>query len=402
MNRNGSPRATVGPSADVAVVAEDPWVLGGLRSHALAFWRSLSELQREPHLFYLSRTRSVSGLRRALALRSREEAYPPLAGTTYPCFFRGLPAPNHLLGAARIAASIRSSRSIWVLATAGHHGYGAVLSRRPYACWLGTGLTEEWEARRRHTSRSRRIAFALNGPLLQRLEREVIRNAAFVFATSPTSRRAVAAAGALPLEAVKILPIPIEATTFAPEPDDVWGRRLERPTIVFLGRADDSRKNVGLLIDAFRSLRSRLPDARLRMIGRPPPRAVQARIGDGVEVLGEVASVTKVLRTGSLFVLPSLQEGFGIAVAEALASGVPAVVTPCGGPETLVRNSGGGVVLTSFAVEELVETMTALLTDETRLAVMRARGRDFVVREHAPAQVRKRLAATLAELDSLC
>jgi glycosyltransferase involved in cell wall biosynthesis len=388
-------------ASDVAIVAEDPWLLGGLRSHALGLWRSLSELGRNPHLFYLSRTRSVSGLRRVVALRSREEAYPPLVGTTYPCFLRGLPAPNHILGAARIAGSIRASRSIFVLATAGYQGYGAVLSGRPYACWLGTGLMDEWEARRGRTARSRRVAFGLNGPLLQRLEREVIREAALVFATSPASRRTIASAGALPLDSVRILPIPIDAAAFAPEPDEVWQRRLEQPTIVFVGRADDARKNVGLLLEAFRALHTRVPEARLRIIGRPPPHALRARIGERVELLGEVESVVDHLRTGSLFVLPSLQEGFGIAVAEALACGVPAVVTPSGGPEALVRNSGSGVVLTSFAVEELVEAMAALLGDQARLATMRASGRDFVVREHAPERVRQRVAAALAELDAL-
>ena len=105
------------------------------------------------------------------------------------------------------------------------------------------------------------------------------------------------------------------------------------------------------------------------------------------------------LRGAALFVLPSLQEGFGIVVAEALAAGVPAVVTPSGGPEELVRASGGGEVLSGFDPEELADRVAALLGDRDRLLAMRRRGHAYVVREHDPAHLREALARALEELD---
>jgi D-inositol-3-phosphate glycosyltransferase len=112
-----------------------------------------------------------------------------------------------------------------------------------------------------------------------------------------------------------------------------------------------------------------------------------------------VASVAEILRRATLFVLPSLQEGFGIVVAEALASGIPVLVTPCGGPEDLVRDSHGGEVMSSFDPEELAERAEALLRDAERLGEMRRSGRTYVVREHDPARLRDALAEALEVLD---
>ena len=135
--------------------------------------------------------------------------------------------------------------------------------------------------------------------------------------------------------------------------------RLERPTVVFVGRADDPRKNVASFSQAWPLVRSQRPERPLRLVGRAPAGPLPA----GVEAAGEVASVAEELRRASLFVLPSLQEGFGIVVAEALASGSPVVVTPCGGPEELVRASGGGTVLADFEPGTLAEALVAALAD---------------------------------------
>jgi glycosyltransferase involved in cell wall biosynthesis len=112
-----------------------------------------------------------------------------------------------------------------------------------------------------------------------------------------------------------------------------------------------------------------------------------------------VDSVAELIRSAALFVLPSRQEGFGIVVAEALAAGVPVLVTPSGGPEALVRESGGGEVLSGFEPGELAESAAALLGDHARLLAMRRRGHAHVVREHDPTHLRDALREALEQLD---
>ena len=79
-----------------------------------------------------------------------------------------------------------------------------------------------------------------------------------------------------------------------------------------------------------------------------------------------------------------------------MAAGLPVVTTPSGGPEALVRDSAGGVVLSGFTADELADDHCDLLADPDGLAEMRRRGREYVAREHSPARLRELLAEALA------
>jgi len=292
-------------------------------------------------------------------------------------------------------SSVRSARSAWVVSTIATAGGAAPRSRRAYGCWIGTSLDDEWRGRRANLPGAHRAAFALSLPALRRLERAVLRGAAGLYTTSRGSRRAVAKAAGLDESAISVLPIPVDVGLFTPESDDDWTERLERPVLVFVGRASDPRKNVGLLLDAMRLIRARIPAARLRLIGEPPT----APLPEGVESIGVVDSLPEHLRTASLFVLPSRQEGFGIVAAEALAAGVPVLSTRSGGPEELLEQSGGGRLLESFHPDELATAAADLLEDAATLVAMRRRGREYVEREHAPAAFVAALERALRELD---
>ena len=348
------------PVADLAVLGPDPGFRGGGAAQLQAFLAAATALGRIPEVHH----------------------------GRMPSRLRPFDAVNQVVFGRTVAGRLRDARDVWVVATSASSGYGAPLSGRPYSAWVGTGHEEEWAGRRPGLRASRRLAIRVNAPTLRRLERRVLSGARRVYATSPASRAAVARAGGLDEAAVGILPLPVDLDRFSPAPDGLWEATLSDPVVVFVGRADDSRKNVRLLLDAL----PLLPEIRLLLVGAPPSWPLPHR----VEATGPVASVVPSLHRATLFVLPSHQEGFGIAAAEALATGLPVVTTPSGGPEALVRDSGGGVVLSGFSPEELATTVRELLADPAGLAEKRRRGRDYVAREHSPARLRALLAEALA------
>jgi phosphatidylinositol alpha 1,6-mannosyltransferase len=77
-----------------------------------------------------------------------------------------------------------------------------------------------------------------------------------------------------------------------------------------------------------------------------------------------------------VLVFPSHTDTFGNVVLEALASGVPAVVTPDGGPKYIVRDGETGFVTVD---DHFADTIAELVRDRARLERMRAAAREYSI-----------------------
>lgn len=163
---------------------------------------------------------------------------------------------------------------------------------------------------------------------------------------------------------------------------DVQPSRFEarRPhDVAFVGRLSPT-KGVDDLLRAWPTVVDAVPDARLRIVGDGTPayRAslveLRAALGitKSVSFLGRASDEEKfaVLRSSSVFAFPSKEEGWGIALAEAMACGLACVTYDLAAyVETFTR---GRVAVTFGDVAALGEALRDLLLDDARRAALAA------------------------------
>ena len=224
-------------------------------------------------------------------------------------------------------------------------------------------LHPEWYTRRA------RIAFG-------GFARASARKARHVLTVSERSRSDIIAAYGVPPDHVTAVPL-------APDP---LLKRVEDPSELGRVRAKYAqgseyalhvgsitpRRNIGRLLDAFAAVRRRARDLVLVLAGRvePPSGPIEADIRrrgleGAVRVAGyvEAADLPALYSAASVVVYPSLYEGFGLPVIEAMACGVPALASTGSCFEDLVGDAALLIDPTDTAALE--EGIWAILSDTT-------------------------------------
>jgi glycosyltransferase involved in cell wall biosynthesis len=170
--------------------------------------------------------------------------------------------------------------------------------------------------------------------------------------------------------------------------DSPRGPRREgsAPTLVTVGHLV-ARKRHGDVLRALAVLGRRHPTLRYEIVGDGPERValegLAARLGvsDRVDMLGQLppARALERARRGTLFVMPSTEEAFGVAYIEAMAGGVPAI--GCRGepgPEEIAAAGDGFVLVPPGDIERLTQRIDELLSDPHRLREAGQRARESV------------------------
>ena len=207
-----------------------------------------------------------------------------------------------------------------------------------------------------------------------------------------------AARGITPAK-IHVNPLGVDASQFPAVERPV----RDRPTILFVGRVG-LRKGVPWLLRGFAPLAGR---ARLRLVGPVEPGMERILSGEPtaeVEVTGPLRgdALRAAFAAADMFCLPSIEEGFALAILEAMSAGLPVVATGATGCGEAIDDGTEGLVVAGRDAAAITGALTALVADTERRRAMGEAARDRVEREfgwdrygeRALAIYRRVLAAT--------
>jgi glycosyltransferase involved in cell wall biosynthesis len=212
------------------------------------------------------------------------------------------------------------------------------------------------------------------------VERRVYGQAVRFIVLSSAFARVLAESYGVPEERINLVPGGVECGRFQPQMSKADARQRlgypkDRP-IVFVVRRLASRMGLQDLISATALVRARVPDVMVLIAGKGPlgPRLQQQidemGLSENIRLLGFMPEEDLPLAywSADLSVVPTVAlEGFGLVVAEALAAGVPPLVTPVGGLPEVVRALSPDLILPATGVDALAEGISSALVGRLRL-----------------------------------
>jgi glycosyltransferase involved in cell wall biosynthesis len=189
-----------------------------------------------------------------------------------------------------------------------------------------------------------------------------------LYVNSDRYRRSWADRGIAP-EKIKILPRGLDNTLYHPSRRDMltrqqFGAGAGEIVLLYVGRVS-KEKNLDVLVEAYRKLRGMKLPVRLAMVGDGPylkelremlPEAVYTGYLTGLEL-------AKAFASADVFAFPSTTDTFGNVVLEAMASGLPAVVSDKGGPPELIRQGETGFITKGLDVADFTRALQRIVED---------------------------------------
>jgi glycosyltransferase involved in cell wall biosynthesis len=195
-----------------------------------------------------------------------------------------------------------------------------------------------------HTRVSRLASEGLSGRVTSALTKRLYPRAELVASVSRGSADEVADFVGLPAGRSSALYNPVDTAAAA----EAIARSTPRAAIVAVGRLV-ALKRFGDLIATFARLAPDYPELELHLVGEGPERskleslAASSGAAPRIRFLGRLADPFQALAGARAFVSSSEVEGFGIAIVEALAVGLPVVASDCAfGPREILDPRGGG------------------------------------------------------------
>jgi len=243
------------------------------------------------------------------------------------------------------------------------------------------GMMDEWSLTQKNWKK--RLYTAL-------IERKTINNAAALWFTSEDERKGAQHFNYVAADAVIPLGIAQDVYRELPPPNSFrqqFPELKERRLILFLGRITP-KKRTDLLLKSFASVHEEFPETALVIAGPDEGTCLKdlkelaesLRVADRVHFLGPLQGreVQAAFVDSDIFVLPSLHENFGVSVIEAMACGLPVIVSNSVNLSRQVAEADAGLTI-NLDVESLKEALRKLLADPSLSLGMGERGRKLVL-----------------------
>lgn len=195
-----------------------------------------------------------------------------------------------------------------------------------------------------------------------------------IVALSGDERDAGLGAGVGRPEQYRVIPNGVALERFSLPRAPVRGR------ILMVGRLAPP-KRPDLAVQALATVREKVPEAELHVVGDGPLRADAERlaawlgVGDAVRFLGHREDVPELLAGAECALLASDYEGCPLAVVEAMAAGVAVAATEAGGVAELVEAGRTGALGAQGDAEALAQALEEVLAEPARAAELGAEGR---------------------------
>jgi glycosyltransferase involved in cell wall biosynthesis len=198
------------------------------------------------------------------------------------------------------------------------------------------------------------------------------------------------ALGVAPASRIRVIPMPVNPL-FENQKSKIENRKFIALSVSRLTR----QKNIDTLIDALAVLLERGVDARLRIVGDGDQRAaledrVRAKnLESRVEFLGmrPQSELPELYAGCDAFVLPSVREGMGLVLAEALLCGAPVIAAASGGVTDIVRDGETGLLFPERVANALADALEKYARDPQLAARLAERGRALVLERFTSERV---------------
>jgi len=262
--------------------------------------------------------------------------------------------------------------------------------KKPFIHTIHGVLADEYEQARKEgypSVRGRLANYLMRG--LAKLEEETAHDATLIVTISNYSLEKIQKHYHIDKSKVRIVPNGVDVEKFKPAGNSEENRGklglVDEPCVLFVGSLIP-RKGLPFLVEAAKKIVKEKANTKFLIVGDGPLKNQLTASLEKANLLGNFLfmgnlgddRLSAVYSCADAFVLPSIQEGQGIVLLEAQASGIPVVAFDVGGINEAVRNGETGFLVKPGSTRELADALMKLISDRALKEKMGANGRRFV------------------------